>query len=453
MAGKEKLLKVEVSAAEGIVQALEGAGIDMIFGIQGGNMGRLYDALYDHQDSIRAVLVRHEQLASVMAEVYGRLTGRPGVCTGQGIFMLANGFLGTLEAHFGSSPMLFLSELSDVAPFTLHAPYQSGTGDYGAADTNQALSAITKQTIVANRPGEAVQATQLAIKHALSGDRGPVGVLYHSDCFTSGNIDPQARPFIYPTAHYLPAPQPGDPASVAAAGVQAGGRGDGDDLAAVPALQVRRHRHAGVHRGFDVAVEHPVEHLLGTVGRGAGVHQVFDAVGAGARVAFIGEGDGAAAGVADGDVEAAEFGRDGSDGAFGGAPVGEVGFDAQRSNAAGLKFGDNAVGGHQFTLELIDLGCLQVAVDDRDVGAEAGQPQGIAAAKTARRAGDQCHLAVEFPLAHGVFLLVWRDESNAQAPPGQALCRAAIATRQPARSSALTKSTHSRILTVTNLIR
>ena len=79
MAGKEKLLKEEVSAAEGIVQALEGAGIDMIFGIQGGNMGRLYDALYDHQDSIRAVLVRHEQLASVMAEVYGRLTGRPGV--------------------------------------------------------------------------------------------------------------------------------------------------------------------------------------------------------------------------------------------------------------------------------------------------------------------------------------------------------------------------------------
>ena len=51
-------------------------GIDLVFGIIGGNMGRLYDALYDHQETIRAVLVRHEQLASVMAEVYGRLTGR-----------------------------------------------------------------------------------------------------------------------------------------------------------------------------------------------------------------------------------------------------------------------------------------------------------------------------------------------------------------------------------------
>src|SRR6202011_2543593 len=69
-----KLLTSETRAAEGIVRVLEETGIDMVFGIAGGNMGRLYDALYDHQGSIRTVLVRHEQLASVMAEVYGRLT-------------------------------------------------------------------------------------------------------------------------------------------------------------------------------------------------------------------------------------------------------------------------------------------------------------------------------------------------------------------------------------------
>src|SRR6516165_11599274 len=130
-----KLLSSETRAAEGIARVLEEAGIDMVFGIQGGNMGRLYDALYDHQDSVRTVLVRHEQLASVMAEVYGRLTGKPGVAIGQGIFMLANGLLGALEAHFGSSPMLLLSDLSDLSPSSKHAPYQSGTGDYGAADT------------------------------------------------------------------------------------------------------------------------------------------------------------------------------------------------------------------------------------------------------------------------------------------------------------------------------
>ena len=216
MSTTEKMLAEEVRAAEGIVPVLEDAGIDMVFGIAGGHMGRLYDALYDHQDSVRCVLVRHEQLASVMAEVYGRLTGKPGVCTGQGIFMLANGFLGTLEAHFGSSPMLFLTDFSDVAPFTQHAPYQSGTGDYGAADTVRALSAVTKHTAAAYQPTEAVHATQLAIKHALTGERGPVAVVYHSGCF-AGTVDPDKRPFLYPTKHYIPAPQAADQASVDAA--------------------------------------------------------------------------------------------------------------------------------------------------------------------------------------------------------------------------------------------
>ncbi len=217
MANKQKLLTEDTLANEGIARVLEEAGIDMVFGIQGGNMGRLYDALYDHQDTVRAVLVRHEQLASVMAEVYGRLTGKPGVCIGQGIFMLANGFLGTLEAHFGSSPMLFLTDFSDVAPYSQHAPYQSGRGEYGGADTRQALSAITKHTLTALTPTEAVHAVQLGIKHALSGERGPVGIVFNSNCFMGGTIDPEARPYLYSTDAYLPAKLPGDPASVAAA--------------------------------------------------------------------------------------------------------------------------------------------------------------------------------------------------------------------------------------------
>ena len=114
MTTTKKLLAAETRTAEAIVRVLEDVGIDMVFGIAGGNMGRLYDALYDHQGTIRTVLVRHEQLASVMAEVYGRLTGKPGVAIGQGVFILANGLLGTLEAHFGSSPMLLLTDFSDV---------------------------------------------------------------------------------------------------------------------------------------------------------------------------------------------------------------------------------------------------------------------------------------------------------------------------------------------------
>ena len=212
----DKLMTAETRAAEGIVRVLEEAGIDMVFEIAGGNMGRLYDALYDHQSSVRTVLVRHEQLASVMAEVYGRLTGKPGVAIGQGIFMLANGLIGTLEAHFGSSPMVLLTDFSDVSPYSKHAPYQSGTGDYGSADTRAALAGMTKQTFVAHEPAEAVQATQLAIKHALAGERGPVGVLYHSRVFKEP-IDPAKRPFLYSTRAYLPKRAPADPQDIVAA--------------------------------------------------------------------------------------------------------------------------------------------------------------------------------------------------------------------------------------------
>jgi acetolactate synthase-1/2/3 large subunit len=216
MGTKGKLLEQEMLAAHGIVLALEGAGIDMVFGIAGGNIGRLYDALYDRQSTVRAVLVRHEQLASVMAEVYGRLTGKPGVAIGQGAFMLSNALLGTLEAHMGSSPMLLLTDLSDQSPYSHHAPYQGGTGEYGTFDTRQCLDAVTKYTTVAHDPVQAVQSTQLAIKHALSGDRGPVAVIYHSAVF-AGRVGPDSRPKLYPTEAYLPRKMAGDPSRVEAA--------------------------------------------------------------------------------------------------------------------------------------------------------------------------------------------------------------------------------------------
>ena len=59
----------------------------MVFGIPGGNTGALFNALYDHQSTIRTVLVREESRAGVMAEVYGRLTGKPGVAIGQAAFL------------------------------------------------------------------------------------------------------------------------------------------------------------------------------------------------------------------------------------------------------------------------------------------------------------------------------------------------------------------------------
>jgi len=211
------MLQEEVSVPEGIVRVLEEAGIDMVFGMPGGNAMLIFDALYSHQASIRTVLVRHESFAGIMAQVYGRLTGKPGVAMGQGAFMLANAILGVLEAHAGSSPMLLLADLSENAPFSHHAPYQAGTGEYGNWDAKRSFSGVTKWTMECRHGAEAVQNTQLALKHALSGECGPVALLYYSAAL-GARVGPHTVPFLYPTQFYLPGPPPiSDPTSVSAA--------------------------------------------------------------------------------------------------------------------------------------------------------------------------------------------------------------------------------------------
>jgi acetolactate synthase-1/2/3 large subunit len=208
----ERLLHDQTPVGGAIVRVLEQAGIDHVFGMPGGNTGwSIFNGLYDSQDRIRTVLVREEGLATVMAEVYGRLTGRPGVCSAQAAFLLTSAGVGILEGYLASSPMLILTDLSDNAPFSHHAPYQSGTGDYGGWNAQATIAGYTKQVFVAHDGTQAVAQTQLAVKHATTGTPGPVAVLYHSSALDQ-TVGPDSTPRLYSTRHYLasagaPAPE------------------------------------------------------------------------------------------------------------------------------------------------------------------------------------------------------------------------------------------------------
>src|SRR5271169_5255281 len=213
----EQMLTEEMPASALVARVLEEAGIEMVFGISGGHTGRIVSGLSKYQNSVRTVLVREESLGGVMAEVYGRLTRRPGVLLGQGPWVLGNGLLGTIEAYLSSSPMLLLTDFSDASRFQLHAPYQQATGDYGSWDARRAFSGVTKQVMQAHEPVAAVQATQLAIKHAMAGQPGPVAVLFAQDAL-GGKVELDSRPVLYPTSYYLPPPPPpADTQSVEAA--------------------------------------------------------------------------------------------------------------------------------------------------------------------------------------------------------------------------------------------
>ena len=191
----------EIDVPHAVVRVLEEAGIQFVFGMPGGDTGRIFDALYD-STRIQTILVRHEQVGSIMAEMYGRLTGKPGVVMGQGIFLACNALFGTLEAVKGASPMLLLGDFTDMAPFMHHAPYQAGTGEHGNHDLRNLLASATKYTAAVWEPKQAVQTIQLAIKHAITGSPGPVAVVFASRSL-AGTVKARRPPRVHETTRHL----------------------------------------------------------------------------------------------------------------------------------------------------------------------------------------------------------------------------------------------------------
>src|ERR671912_704794 len=93
--------------AQLLVRCLENEGVKYVFGIPGEENIHFIDALTG--SSIRFILAHHEQAASFMADMYGRVTGKAGVCSatlGPGAINL---LLGTADAHTDSVPLVAIS--------------------------------------------------------------------------------------------------------------------------------------------------------------------------------------------------------------------------------------------------------------------------------------------------------------------------------------------------------
>ncbi len=98
----------QMTGAEMVVQALRDQGVDTLFGYPGGAVLPIYDALFQ-QDSVKHVLVRHEQGAAHAAEGYARSTGKVGVLlvtSGPGA---TNAITGLTDALMDSIPLVCLT--------------------------------------------------------------------------------------------------------------------------------------------------------------------------------------------------------------------------------------------------------------------------------------------------------------------------------------------------------
>lgn len=202
-----------------VVRTLLECGATHAFTLPGLGITWMLDEFHEVRDRFRVVLTRSEQIASVMAQTYGKLTGRPGVFMGQGPFASTTGAFGILEASFSGSPMVVLTDTSCYDGFAMYGVYQTMTGDYGAADVRTVLGTMTKYCAYATEPHEAVYGLQLAFKHASLPRKGPAVVVMKTPIIRR-EIPDSPRVKLYPSDGYLrhvPArPDPGAVAALAA---------------------------------------------------------------------------------------------------------------------------------------------------------------------------------------------------------------------------------------------
>jgi acetolactate synthase-1/2/3 large subunit len=150
--------------AQLIVDCLENEGVTHVFGVPGEENIHFVEAL--SRSSIRYVLVRHEQGASFMAETYGRLTGRAGVCSatlGPGAINL---LLGTADATTNSTPLIALSAQVGMD--------RSFKESHQGVDLVSMFAPVTKWAALVATPGAAPEMIRKAFKLAQTERPGAV---------------------------------------------------------------------------------------------------------------------------------------------------------------------------------------------------------------------------------------------------------------------------------------
>ncbi|MDR1403453.1 MAG: biosynthetic-type acetolactate synthase large subunit [Tannerellaceae bacterium] len=186
----------KISGSEAMLKTLIAEGVDTVFGYPGGQVIPLYDCLYDYQDRLKHVLVRHEQGATHAAQGYARTSGKVGVAlvtSGPGA---TNTITGIADALMDSTPLVVIS---GQVPSPL-----LGTDAFQEIDVIGITQPITKWAYQIRKPEEIAWAVSRAFYIASSGRPGPVVLDFAKDA-QLGKVD-----YVYEKVRhirsYLPIP-------------------------------------------------------------------------------------------------------------------------------------------------------------------------------------------------------------------------------------------------------
>ena len=174
-----------LSGSQALMHALVAEGVDTIFGYPGGAIMPVYDALYDFQDQINHILVRHEQGAGHAAQGYARMQGRAGVClvtSGPGATNLVTAIA---DAQIDSTPLVCI--VGQVGKKLL------GTDAFQEADVMGVTMPITKWNYQITDADEVPEIMAKAFYIAQAGRPGPVLI----DITKSAQLEMMTRPYAY----------------------------------------------------------------------------------------------------------------------------------------------------------------------------------------------------------------------------------------------------------------
>lgn len=149
-----------------MMRSLEHEGVEVLFGYPGGAIMPTYDALYDHQDSLYHILVRHEQGAVHAAQGYARVSGKVGcaiVTSGPGAM---NTIAGVADAMIDSTPMVVICGQVGAAML--------GTDAFQEVDVIGVTQPISKWAFQIRKAEDIAWAVSRAFYIARSGRPGPV---------------------------------------------------------------------------------------------------------------------------------------------------------------------------------------------------------------------------------------------------------------------------------------
>lgn len=173
-----------MNGAEALVETLVQYDVEVMFGVSGDTSIGLYEALYAQKEQISHVMARDERSAAFMADVYARLTGKPGICEGPSgggaTYMLP----GVVEAHRSSIALIALTTDNPV-------DYEA-QGALTDLDQPQIYSAVTKWTTLVKKSDMLPRLARRAFRLATGGRPGAVHLALPK-CVLSENLSAATR--------------------------------------------------------------------------------------------------------------------------------------------------------------------------------------------------------------------------------------------------------------------